>query len=64
MIKAEPVHEAGPSDSEVEAVLTPSSDLDDHVAVENSAASQSLGGVYRINRLISHTQFRTQACTR
>lgn len=44
-------------------VLTPSSNLDDQVAVENSAASQSLGWSYRINRLISHAQFRTQTCT-
>lgn len=44
-------------------VLTPSSNLDDQVAVENSAASQSLGWSYGINCVISHAQFRTQART-
>lgn len=44
-------------------VLTPSSDLDDHVAVENGASSQSLGRSYRVNRLVSRTQFRTETCT-
>lgn len=44
-------------------ILTPASNLDDQVAVENSAASQSLRWSYRVNRLIPYAEFRTQACT-
>lgn len=46
-----------------EVVLTASSNLDDHVAFENGAPPQSLGRRDRVDGLVSHTLFRTQART-
>lgn len=42
-------------------LLTAASNLDDQVAVENSAASQILGRSYRVDGLVSHAQFRAKA---
>lgn len=42
-------------------LLTAASNLDDQVAVENGAASQILGRSYRVDGLVSHTQFRAKA---
>lgn len=45
-------------------LLTAASNLDDQVAVENSAASQILGGSYRVDGLVSHAKFRAKAGAR
>lgn len=42
-------------------LLTAASDLDDQVAMENSAASQILGRSHRVDGLVAHAQFRAEA---
>lgn len=44
--------------------LTPASDLDDQVALEDGAASQRLGRGDRLDRVVSQAEFGTQACAR